>query len=251
MVFLGLSLSDFQVWVIIEVRYAIAQLLLGMLIRRLGCCKSPERQGNEGARMTYATRREGMVPVGRVGDYLAWNEKIIGILQSQPGLEGYFTLNSLGYPDKYTCLVLWESREAWRAAVRSPALGSFAKTNPTSDFIAESAPAMAYEVVLDIVGPGHAGVVNLNDFTVDVQGAIPAFVESRRVYWEGAKAGDPRFVRRLLLRQLGTDNRFVGFTLHTEFAPPDEPAGSWRPTSRSNFTTLPFTAERYDIVLQV
>ena len=201
--------------------------------------------------MTYVTRREEMVPVGRVGEYMAWNEKIIGILQAQPGLQGYFTLNSLGYLDKYTRLALWDSREAWRAGLRSPALESFVKANPTGDFIAESAPAMGYEVVLDIAGPGQAGVVNLNDFTVDVQGAIPAFVDSREVYWEGAKAGDPRFVRRLLLRQLGFDNKFVGFTLHTEFAPPGEPAGSWRPPSRNNFTTLPFTAERYEIVLQI
>ncbi len=200
--------------------------------------------------MTYVTRREEMVPVWRVGDYMAWNEKIIDILKSQPGFQGYLTLNSFGYLDKYSRLALWDSREAWRAAFQSPALESFARANPTSDLVTESAPALGYEVVLDIPGTRRPGVVNLNDFTIDVDGAVPAFVESRRVYWEGAKEGDPRFARRLLLRQLGSDNKFVGLTLHTEFAPPGERAGSWRPPARSNFTTLPFTAEQYEIVLQ-
>lgn len=201
--------------------------------------------------MIYVTRRVEMVPVGRVGDYLEWNQKIIDIFQSQPGFQGYFTLSSLGYLDKYSRLVLWDSREAWRAAIQSPELESFAKANPSSDLMTESAPAMAYDVVLEIPGSGRPGVVNLNDFIVDVEGAIPAFVESRRVYWEGAKEGDPRFVRRLLLSQIGSENNFVGFTLHTKFAPPEEPPGSWRPPARSNFTTLPFTAERFEIVLQI
>ena len=68
-------------------------------------------------------------------------------------------------------------------------------------------------MVLEIGGGGQPGVVNLNDFIVDVDGAVPAFIESRRVYWEGAKEGDPLFSRRLLLRELGSFNRFVGFTL--------------------------------------
>ncbi len=200
--------------------------------------------------MTYVTRREEMVPVGRVGDYMEWNEKVVDILKSQPGFQGYLTLSSLGYLDKYSRLSIWDSREAWRAAALSPALESFAKANPTNDLMTESAPALGYEVVFEITGTRRAGVVNLNDFIVDVAGAVPAFVESRRVYWEGAKDGDPRFARRLLLRQLGYENRFVGVTLHTEFAPFGERTESWRPPARSNFTTLPFTAEQYEIVLQ-
>ena len=201
--------------------------------------------------MTFVTRREEIVPEGSVGDYLAWNENVSSILQSQLGFQGYLTLNSLTHLDKYSRLVLWDSRDDWRVALLVPALVSFLKANPAEGIFTESGSGLGYEVVFEIDGPGYAGVVNLNDFIVDVDGAVPAFIESRRVYWEGAKAGDPRFVRRLLLRELGSDHRFVGFTLHTEFAPPGERGGSWRPPARSNFTTLPFTAEQFEIVLQV
>ena len=56
--------------------------------------------------MTFVTRREEIVPEGSVGDYLAWNERVSNILQSQPGFQGCFTLNSLAHLDKYTRLVL-------------------------------------------------------------------------------------------------------------------------------------------------
>ncbi|MDE2861050.1 MAG: antibiotic biosynthesis monooxygenase [Chloroflexota bacterium] len=201
--------------------------------------------------MTFVTRREGIVPVRNIGDYLAWSERVSEFLQAQPGFQGSFILNSLAHLDKYTSLTLWDSRQAWRAAIQSTALVSFLKANSTTGMFTANGSGLGYEVVLEIDGPGRAGVVNLNDFIVDVDGAVPAFIESRRVYWEGAREGDPRFVRRLLLRELGSFNRFVGFTLHTEFAPPGERGGSWRPPARSNFTTLPFTAEQFEIVLQV
>ena len=201
--------------------------------------------------MTFVTRREEIVPEGRVGDYLAWNERLNEVMLALPGFKGCFTLNSLVLLDKYSRLALWDSRDDWRAALLAPALVSFLKDNPTSGIFTETDSGLGYEVVFEIDGPGRAGVVNLNDFIVDVDGAVPAFIESRRVYWEGAKEGDPRFVRRLLLRELGSDHRFVGFTLHTDFAPPGERGGSWRPPARSNFTTLPFTAEQFEIVLQV
>ena len=76
-------------------------------------------------------------------------------------------------------------------------------------------------------------------------------MDSRKEYWEAAKASDPRFVRRLLLHQLGSANKFVGFTLATKFAPLGEPVGSWMLPARGNFTTLQFDVERYEIVLQV
>jgi heme-degrading monooxygenase HmoA len=191
-----------------------------------------------------------MVAAGRDGDFIARNEKLTDVLKSQPGFQGYFLLNSLGYLHNYVRLILWESREVQQAALQSPAYLSFTQANPPGELDTESAPDRDYEVVLEIAGPGQPGVVNLNDFIVDVEGAVPAFVESRKVYWGAAKENDPRFVRRLLLRQLGSVNIFVGFTLHTEFAPTDD-ARSWGPPARDNFTTLPFTAERYEIVLQV
>ena len=105
--------------------------------------------------------------------------------------------------DKYTRLVLWDSRDDWRVALLAPALVSFLNDNPAEGIFTETGIGLGYEVVFEIDGPGYAGVVNLNDFIVDVDGAVPAFIESRRVYWEGAKEGDPRFVRRLLLRARG------------------------------------------------
>ena len=82
-------------------------------------------------------------------------------------------------------------------------------------------------------------------------GAVPAFVDSRKGYWEEAKAGDPRFVRRILLHQLGSASKFVGLRLDTEFVPLGEPPGPGVPPPRSNFTTLPYDAERYEVVLQI
>ncbi len=201
--------------------------------------------------MTFVTRREDIVHEGKAGDYLAWNRSASEVLLTQSGFREYFTINSLGRLDMYTRLILWDSWQSWRAALQSPAFVSFLNDNPTSAIFTETGSGMGYEVVFEIGGGGQAGVVNLNDFIIDVDGAVPAFIESRRVYWEGAKEGDPLFSRRLLLRELGSFNRFVGFTLHTEFAPPGERGGSWRPPARSNFTTLPFTAEQFEIVLQV
>ena len=150
--------------------------------------------------MTFVTRREGIVPVGNIGDYLAWSASVSEILQAQPGFQGSFILNSLAQLDKYTSLTLWDSRQAWRAAIQSTALVGFLKANSTTGMFTANGSGLGYDVVFEIGGGGQAGVVNLNDFIVDVDGAVPAFIESRRVYWEGAREGDPLFSRRLLLR---------------------------------------------------
>ena len=200
--------------------------------------------------MTYATRREGMVLAGRVGDFVARSEKSINIFKSLPGFQGYFLLHSLGYLQKNVRLALWESREAGQAALpQSPALQTFTQANPVRELITESAPAQGYEVVLDIAGSGQAGVVTLNDWTIDVAGAVPAFVNSRNENWELAKKNNLRFVRNRLLHHLGSPNKFVAFNLATELAPFGEAPAAQR--ARSNFTTLPPGAERYEIVLQV
>ena len=128
--------------------------------------------------MTFVTRREEIVPEGSVGDYLAWNEHVSEVLLAEPGFQGYFTLNSLGQLDRYSRLVLWDSREAWRAATRTAAFESFVRDNPTADLFAETGSGRGYDVVLEVDGPRRAGVVNLNDFIVDVDGAVPAFIES-------------------------------------------------------------------------
>ena len=68
----------------------------------------------KGPAMTFVTRREGIVPVSNIGDYLAWSASVSEILQARPGFQGSFILNSLAHLDKYTSLTLWDSRQAWR-----------------------------------------------------------------------------------------------------------------------------------------
>src|SRR5262245_29692458 len=75
--------------------------------------------------MAFITRTEAMVRAGRTAEYEARQAQFYELQKTQPGFVRAMLLNSLGYPAKYTSLVVWGSREAYRAWARSEARSSF------------------------------------------------------------------------------------------------------------------------------
>jgi heme-degrading monooxygenase HmoA len=99
----------------------------------------------------YVSRTDVMTLARRAADYEAWAMRYCEVLKNQKGFVARIVANSLGQPAKYTALLVWESREAARNAVRGAEVDAFFKANSFEGLATVTRPIEAYENILSVV----------------------------------------------------------------------------------------------------
>lgn len=121
-------------------------------------------------------------------------------------------LNALGYPEKYTTLTEWESREHALAFSRGSTLAAFVREHPREGVVTPSRPVEAYEVVHRVLGTGPLGAVYLIDEIVQAgPGNLELFEETRGAVYQLRRQFGTGFALSLLSRFLGGANRYLIF----------------------------------------
>ncbi len=201
----------------------------------------------------YVVRQEATIVGGQASAYLERAKRQGEVAGRQKGFVGRLLLNSFGYPQKYTILTTWESREAARASALGPG-AAFVRENPLAGIATPSRPNEAYAVIHDVSGSGEPGSVVLVEWTLDARpGNAAAFEASRKEVFELAKKHVPGFVSSQLLRFLGAANKYVAVRQNTNrdalapVAPPEVQAYNAAHPATGFASTLNIT-DRYEVI---
>lgn len=165
----------------------------------------------------YFTKQEFQVRVGRQSDWEAFTVKLFDVMERQGGLERASSLNSLGYPTKYTIAVLWDSRDHARAFSRSDELCQLLAEAQPQNAATPLTPIEAFEIV-HRVGAGHGAKVG---YIIDQKvepgpGRVQAYEDARLKLFQLREQHGTGFVVNILARFLGGGNRYVVFGAYTD-----------------------------------
>jgi heme-degrading monooxygenase HmoA len=158
----------------------------------------------------YFTKQEFQVRVGGAADWEAFASKLFDLMQKQGGLERASNLNSLGYPNKYTIVALWDSREQARDFGRSAALTKLLAETRPQEIAMPLTPIEAFEVV-HRVGGGHgakAGYI-IDQRIESGPGRVQAYEDARLKLFQLRQQHGKGFVVNILARFLGGGNRYL------------------------------------------
>lgn len=158
----------------------------------------------------YVLRAEGMVGIGRIADYKAWTDRVYDHLKQQAGVQALTTLQSAGYPSKFTGIIRWESRQAAQTWAESDGWRTFLKSNPIEGLFTPTAPTQAYEPVVFHRNDQPLGTITLVDVTIDFKpGNAEAFENRTRELIELHQKYGKGVVVSALTRFLGGGGRYT------------------------------------------
>ncbi len=203
----------------------------------------------------YLTRREVMVAPGRAAEFEAWWAEGQEGLKGQKGFSLSTLHNSLGYPNKYTALTRFETREDSQASQNSAAFRARLQARPEGLIVGRPRPTEAYEPV-HRVGPtgGPAAFTTLVEWNV-TPGTARAFESSRQELFDLRQKHLKGFVRASLWRFLGNRTQYLVINGNAggQGNGPQEPeiAAFQRAHPSSEYASAPPVIENYRNVQRV
>jgi heme-degrading monooxygenase HmoA len=208
--------------------------------------------------MMYFIRGEGIVPLARRGEYLAWVDRLIEFAKPAKGFQAGTVTNSLGYITRFGASWRWESRDAFLAWLDNPQTKQWMQANLLGDVYTATRPAEAYEPVVFERGQGNFGFASIVDVTIDFRPGNNQAFENRcreliNLYQKHGKG----VVVAALLRSLAGGGRYTIAWGHTTQA--DAQATFNAPqiaqfrekNPLSNYTSTPPVVDQVEVVRTV
>jgi len=165
----------------------------------------------------YVTRIESIVIPGRLRQFETFIDQIYALQQNAPGFRRGGLVNSLGFPQQYTSLALWEDRASARAFALSAAVQNLlAEVNPLS-IVTPTRPQEAYEIAWRVQDQPitAAGYVSFLDMTIDATRAQEFEAQSQELLDLRLKFGHG-LISNSLCRSLSGAGRYLGYFVHTD-----------------------------------
>lgn len=174
--------------------------------------------------MSVGTRNEFLVNNGKAAEFEERMRARYELFKTLPGFERGSLNNSLGYPQRYTTVDRWETREAALASRRNPEYNAYLAKYPMQSLGAPSRPMEVYEIVHTVrdeqamasaAGSGTRSVSNLVEWTIDSRpGNVKAFEDRTLELFELRKRYGHGMLTQVCHRFLGGGGRYLQLVVY-------------------------------------